>query len=273
MAVRRRKLHPAAFFFVPHPMHLLYLDDSGSAKNPDETYLVLGGISVFEAQADYLSQRLEDLAHQIQPADPRALEFHASEIFRGKVEPWKSMRKDERRAVIRQVLQVFADSYDTARAFACAVKKSDFATQDPMELAFEDLCSRFDLFLGRLRQEGNRQRGLIILDESSHETTLLGMAKNFRSIGTRWGVIGQLADTPLFATSTSSRLIQIADHVAYAVFRRYNSGDTSYFDVVAHRFDSHDGVIHGLSHKTRSDRNCMCPSCISRRSREETKTS
>ena len=259
---------PGCIFFALLPMHLLYLDDSGSARNANEAYLVLGGISVYEAQAYHLSQGLEELALQIQPSDPQGLEFHASVIYNGNGEPWKSMPKEERRAVIRQVLKVFADSYESARAFACAVKKADFVAQDPMELAFEDLCSRFDLYLARLRQEGNRQRGLIILDETSHETTLLDMAKNFRAIGTRWGVIGQLADTPLFATSTSSRLIQIADHVAYAVFRRYSVGDSSYFDVFAHRFDASDGVIHGLSHKTRSDPNCMCPSCISRRGRE-----
>jgi len=260
---------PGCIFFGTPSMHLLYLDDSGSAKNSAETYLVLGGISIYEAQADYLSQRLEELALQIQPGDPHSVEFHASEIFAGRIEPWKSMRKEERRAVISQVLKIFADSYDTARAFACAVKKLDFPGRDPMELAFEDLCSRFDRFLARLRQEGNRQRGLIILDESSYQTTLLGMAKNFRTIGTRWGVIRQLADTPLFAASTSSRLVQIADHIAYAVFRRYGAGDTSYFDVFAHRFDSHEGILHGLSHKTQSDRGCMCPACVTRRSREE----
>src|SRR5439155_16754680 len=30
------------FFAIIPPMHLLYLDDSGSANNPDEEYLVLG---------------------------------------------------------------------------------------------------------------------------------------------------------------------------------------------------------------------------------------
>ena len=147
------------------------------------------------------------------------------------------------------------------------MKKADYPTRDPVELAFEDLCSRFDQFLGRLQRQGNRQRGLIILDESSYETSLLGMAKNFRAIGTRWGVLRQLADTPLFAASTSSRLIQIADHVAYSIFRRYNSGDISYMDIFAHRFDAEEGVVHGLSHKTLTDPNCMCPSCISRRNR------
>lgn len=43
-------------------MHLLYLDDSGSAGNPTEEYLVLGGVSVFEAQADWITLELDKLA-------------------------------------------------------------------------------------------------------------------------------------------------------------------------------------------------------------------
>ena len=39
-------------------MHLLYLDDAGSAANKDESYLILGGVSVFEAQADWLRSGL-----------------------------------------------------------------------------------------------------------------------------------------------------------------------------------------------------------------------
>lgn len=250
-------------------MHLLYLDDSGSENNANENYLVLAGISVYEAQADYLSQKLHELALQIKPSDPHSVEFHASEIYAGKTEPWKSMKKEERRGVIKQVLKEFATSYETANAFACAVRKADFPQSNPMELAFEDLCSRFDRFLSNLQQEGNRQRGLIILDETSHETILLALAKNFRSVGTKWGNIRQLADTPLFAASTSSRLIQIADHVAYATFRRYEGGDTSYFDIFVHRFYAHNGIVHGLCHKTMTDFNCMCPACLSRRNRDK----
>ena len=134
-----------------------------------------------------------------------------------------------------------------------------------MELAFEDLCSRFDRYLGRLRGEGERQRGLVILDESAHETTLQRMAREFRTLGTRWGVIRNLADTPLFVDSRASRVVQLADHVAYAVFRRYNSHDAQYFDVMAPKFDSSEGVVHGLSHKQMVDPNCMCIACVSRR--------
>jgi hypothetical protein len=36
-------------------MYLLYLDDAGSPGNVSEEYFVLGGICVYEAQADWFT--------------------------------------------------------------------------------------------------------------------------------------------------------------------------------------------------------------------------
>lgn len=53
------------------------------------------------------------------------------------------MTPEEARGVIKSVLRILSESYETARAFACAVHKDSYPEKDPMELAFEDLCSRF----------------------------------------------------------------------------------------------------------------------------------
>ena len=136
-----------------------------------------------------------------------------------------------------------------------------------MEIAFEDLCKRFDLFLERINanQDSDSQRGLLILDKTTYETTLQQLALKFRTLGTDWGVIQNIADTPLFVNSQASRVIQLADHVAYSVFRLYQASDTQYFNVIASRFDSEEGKIHGLVHKERDNPTCMCIACYSRR--------
>ena len=246
-------------------MLLLYLDYAASAANPNEDYLVLGGVSVYEAQAHWVTQQLDALAESIEASAPHSVEFHASEIFARRSAPWRGMQRSEARGVIKAVLRVLNEAYESARAFACAVHKASYPERDPMEMAFEDLCSRFDLYLNRLRADGDRQRGILILDESAHETTLQKMAREFRILGTRWGVIRNLAETPLFVDSRASRLVQLADHVAYAVFRRYNAHDAQYFDIIASQFDACDGVLHGLAHKIISDQPCMCPACSTRR--------
>jgi hypothetical protein len=246
-------------------VHLLYLDDSGSAENSGEDYFVLGGISLFEAQADWVTRQLDKLAESIDPQHPQEIEFHASEVFSGRSHPWDRLSSQERRGVIKAVLAVLAESYESAKVFGCAVHKASFPGQDPVELAFEDLCSRFDRYLTRLRGAGDRQRGLLILDDSAYETSLQRLATNFRVLGTRWGGIHNLAEAPLFIDSRVSRAVQLADHVAYAIFRRYNAGDTSYFDIIAAKFDIADGVVHGLAHKHNNKSQCMCLACASRR--------
>lgn len=167
-------------------MYLLYLDDSGSARNANEEYLVLGGISIFERQISWLSREIDNLAKRIDPVNPDGVEFHASAIWSGNGAPWKGMGKDERRAHLYDLLQILAQSHDTTRAFACAVHKPSFPNEDPMERAFEELCSRFDLQLKRFYANENPQRGLVVLDESSYETSLQGLARDFRTLGTRW---------------------------------------------------------------------------------------
>ncbi|MDS3859277.1 DUF3800 domain-containing protein [Thermosynechococcaceae cyanobacterium BACA0444] len=246
-------------------MHLLYLDDSGSAANRNEEYFVLAGVSVFEAQTSWFTQELDRLAQSIDAGNPGQIEFHASEIFSRKKSPWNSMSREDAQGVIKAVLQVLARSYDSARVFACAVHKDSFPDRDPVEMAFEDLCSRFNLYLSRLRALGDRQQGLLILDKSTYETPLQRLARDFQTLGTQWGVIRNLADTPFFVDSHASRLVQLADHVAYSIFRRYNARDTQYFDIFASKFDSADGVVHGLAHKQMVDQSCMCPACLSRR--------
>ena len=100
-------------------MRLLYLDDAGSAGNASEQYLVLGGVSVFEAQSHWVTRELDKLAESIQPEDPHGVEFHASEVFSRRRQPWKRLTQQQARGTIKAVLDVLANAYDTARAFAC----------------------------------------------------------------------------------------------------------------------------------------------------------
>ena len=226
--------------------------------------MVLGGVSLFEAQSHFITQKLDELAEDIDPANPHGVEFHASECFARRTQPWKGLTQEDARGLIKSVLDVLAGAYDTARAFARVVHKASYPDRDPMKVAFEDLCKRFDRYLQHLRADGDTQRGLVILDKSTYETTLQQMSVEFRTIGTRWGTIRNLADTPLFVDSRASRPIQLADHVAHAVFRRYQSGDAQYLDRFAHKFHSEDGIVHGLAHKEPGNRRCMCIACLSR---------
>jgi Protein of unknown function (DUF3800) len=246
-------------------VYLLYLDDSGSVDNKQEQYLVLGGVCLFENQVHHVTTELDKIAASINPISPNEVEFHASEIFAARTSPWDKMKKrEERQEVIKSVLRVLANSYSTARAFATVVHKGSVGSRHPMEVAFEDICTRFDLFLER---PGVEARGLVILDESTHATRLVELSQQFRKLGTQWKrSIRNIVDAPLFVSSRSFRCVQLADHVAYSVFRRFEAKDANYFDVFAHRFDSVDHVFHGLRHfETGVASTCTCPACATRR--------
>jgi len=246
-------------------MHLLYLDDSGSVSTTSEEYVVLGGISVFESTAYHISSELDKLAETIDPSNPSGIEFHASEIYSRRTAPWNKMTPDEARGIIKAVLRIIANSNNSTNLFATAVHKASYPAEDGLKMAFEDMCQRYDWYLSKYSFEGERQKGLLILDQSSYETILQDLAKNFRKSGTQWGKIKHLADVPFFVNSKASRIIQLADHIAYAVFRKYNAYDTQYFDIIASKFYQSDNIVHGLTHKQKINHTCMCQACFSRR--------
>jgi hypothetical protein len=248
-------------------MYLLYLDDSGSPANKNEKYFVLGGFIVHEKNLFWINQRLDELAKKYQENLTTVIEFHASAISGGRDMPWNNIKnKAIRFDILKDMLSIAADTRNDLRILACAVEKNSSPKLDPVERSFEDLCSRFNIFLKRKHAENNEMtNGLIILDESSYETTLQGLSKNFRTLGNKWGITtNNIQEVPLFVNSKASRGIQLADHIAYSVFRRYEHDDLSYFNIIEGNLDADNEKIHGLCHIT-SNQTCTCPYCIQRK--------
>jgi hypothetical protein len=245
-------------------MYLLYLDDSGSVGNRDDKHVILAGLAIHERRGHWLSKSLNELAQDLWPDSPHTLEFRGADMRSGK-KHWRGLGKDQRASAYRHALALLAESPpDGVRLFGIAVHKAACSPEDPMEYAFEQITSRFDHFLGRLHKRGNTQRGLIILDKSSYETSLQGLAKDFAIDGHRWGNLHNIAEVPLFVDSTATRLIQFADLVAYALRRYYEAGDAELFDIIRTRFDSEGGVVHGLMHRKPQTERCECHYCRGR---------
>lgn len=233
-------------------MHLLYLDESGSASDPNQQYFVLAGVSVFEREAHWVEQQLNDVARRFAAENPYSVELHGSPMRSGNGS-WRRHAKDDRIQAIKDALQAgVADrAYKSVRLFGAVIKKSAVAGQDPVELAFEQLTSRYDMFLKRLFIKHNdAQRGLILLDKSSTENRIQTLAREFKYEGHSWGRTKNYAEVPVFLDSKASRLIQLADLVSFALFRFYEHNDNSFYDIVKHCFDSEGGVEHGLFVRT-----------------------
>jgi hypothetical protein len=251
-------------------MHLLYVDESGGDDaNAKDQYFVLGGISAFERVPYHFCAEVEEIQHQVFPTVTDPIEFRASAIWSGNGEPWTSMPRTDRMNLMRRIYRLLARGTTGIALFGVALHKADFPKAVPIQRTSEELAGHFDAYLTGLEIADNnneKQRGLMIFDKSRHEKTVQGLMNQYRTTGARFGTIKHLAEVPLFSDSKITRMLQMADFIAYAIYRRYESQDAQFFDMLLPRFHQQTGVIHGLMHLDTNYRECYCPACLSRRS-------
>ena len=244
-------------------MYIIYLDESGTH---DARHFVLAGLAVFERETYFLAQELEGLQRQYFPDHRSPINLHASELGASDITvkpPFDELSADKRIELLRAVYPIIAAS--RCRLFGIVIEKA-LISNNQYERGFEEIVSRFDQMLGRFYLQNDQQRGLIVVAESSYKENLELLARQIAEQGHRWGETRNLADIPYFAPAGSTRLLQLADFVSNAIFRRYEYQDARAFDVIMPRFDQEGDRIHGLVHLTANRLNCYCPACLSRRS-------
>ena len=207
-------------------MHLLYLDDSGSVPDPRQKYFIIAEFSTFERQSYWLANGLDNVIAKHSTYVPPEIELHGFPMLQGANE-WKGIPQHIRLEILTESLGVLANSLYSNRVFGVAVLKAK-SPKDPVEFCFEQLCNRFDRYLRRLHLRGDTQRGLNLFDKHAKERSIQNLATDFRQIGHSWGVVTNLADVPVFMDSKASRLIQLADLVAYSMFRHFERGDSRF---------------------------------------------
>ncbi|MBI2866459.1 MAG: DUF3800 domain-containing protein [Chloroflexi bacterium] len=257
-------------------MYILYLDESGT--HGEANYFVLGGLAVFEREIYWFSQDLDNLQNEYFPDILEPVFFHAARLNVREGEeveaPWNRLGAQQRRQLKTRVYDVIGNRKGIL--FGCAVERRfyDLRKEDPYERAFEDLISRFDMFLSRMNRlavnEGREeQRGLVVLAQSSYQKTIALLGQRLHGHGTRWGSLHNVTDVPLFAPARDTRLLQYADFISNAIYGRYSAGLTRDFDLIAGKFDQDGNVLHGLAHLSMNS-SCACIACFSRRSRQPT---
>ncbi len=239
---------------------------SGNVGKRDERFLIMAGVAVFETAVYHVIEEIDGIMRRYLPGrDIGAYELHANAMFAGRKE-WRRVPRQSREELAEAVLHVLrGPSANNLRIFGMAIEKHAVSPEDPVEHAYEQLCDRFDQFLRRRYvQWRDRQRGLLIVDKSRYEETLQALAHEYRQRGTRWGSLRNLAEVPLFVDSRASRLLQLADLVSYALWRRYERNDPGLMRPILRCFDQAGGILHGLYHKKQPGVSCDCPACVSR---------
>ncbi|OOF05384.1 DUF3800 domain-containing protein [Salinivibrio sp. MA607] len=225
-------------------MFLLYADESGTPGGSDQKHFVLAGFSVFESSAHWLSLELDKIAATFNPQDPHSVELHGAPMLAGRGF-WRKFDKELRLEAIKKALNLIDGR--KFRIFASVVRKSAISPNDPVHYTFQQIVTRFDHFLARQHVHfNNTQRGLILFDKSSKEAPIQALAKAFKLDGHEWGRLRNMAEVPAFIDSEAARLIQLADLIAYALFRHYEKEDSQFFDLIERKFDYFGGVQHGL---------------------------
>lgn len=225
-------------------LFLLYADESGTPSGTDQAHFILAGVSVFERRAHWLSLELDKIAARFSPSDPQSVELHGNPMFAGR-NFWRKFSKQDRFNAIKDALALIDGRQ--YRVFASVVNKASISPEDPVRSTFQQLITRFDYFLSREHVHfQNTHRGLVIFDKTSKEGPIQALAHDFKTDGHDWGNLRNMAEVPAFIDSGATRLIQLADLVAYALFRKYERGDEQFSSVIDKKFDYFGGVQHGL---------------------------
>lgn len=267
-------------------MYLLFVDESGTHPGPHP--FVLGAMAIHEDDAAQLQKQLDQIVIEKLGRVPPNLdeyEVHASEMRNAKkpkvgASPqkqsiWANVDRSVRLSILDAVyakLTAFTPSNPNLPTvlFGVAVERDFHADWSPVERerwAYEVLLGKFDVMLKMLRvQRKLPNRGLVIHDRRVvAERDIQGWTAAWRSTAERIGQLRNLADVPLFGDSRATRLLQVADVVSYAVFRRYNRQalNSDYFDAIWPAFHTEADVVHGAVHYTPSygDGSCDCEPC------------
>lgn len=220
------------FSFESKTVYLLYLDESGHPHDPGTQFFVLAGIAVFERSTHWLESRINPIAERFNPQEPSAIEFHGSPMHSAK-DDWAGIAPADRVQAVVDVLSLLGNPQLQLRVFASVIEKSTMPQDQILERSFEAVAHQFDEYLADFwfrRREA--QRGLVICDKASYEQKLQALSSLFKHQGHTLGRLRNFAEVPLFLDSKASRLIQMADLVAYWIFRYYQSKDARGFQLI-----------------------------------------
>lgn len=249
-------------------MYVCYVDESGDPGKNGSTYLLLGAIAIFEGRWRNVREDLDQLILKyFPPPGARPPEIHLADVRRGKA-PYRGMTAAQKSAMIADLCQVAANNLATElRFFTVIAHKPTWFAANPGRTGddlysdlFEDLSSRFDLFLRHRYAEGAPNKGIIIADPHKPDLSKALKAKHgtFQQSGTRWGRVYNLIETVFFLPSHESPGLQLADLCSYGVWRLLTANDPSIAIQISALFDRESlssgrdpGKWHGVKCLTR----------------------
>ena len=254
-------------------MHLVYVDESGDdgfsksglykhSETPSP-FFTRTAVIVHDWKWQSIVNAIK--AFRIKYSIPASEEIHATEILNGRSKSYSSpgrrtshinfygqkwpKRSDRKNLLLDLCQSIVALDLSFVGVVIDKLKidmsKSNFR-KIPKDFSWELLIERINYFLSEARDK----RGMMISDatERNMEKYHRAYAKALFASSLHIKEF-HFIETLLFEPSDSSDLLQISDVVAYAIGRKFNSNDDSFFDVLEPKFLKRDGILTGMGLK------------------------
>ena len=245
-------------------MYLLYADESGDLTSPQSNVLVIGGVAIHEDAVRPFAGEVNNAINRYAGKTlGRSLEIHGAPMRTGRRE-WSPVSGSKRHGLAHAVLRL-VDAWEhkntgsEIQPFAVVIDRG--FSQAPVETSYGEFLYMFDSYLRERRRAGDPHNGILIADRSRYERTLEAWVQLARARVSRPQNdprrLYALAEAPFFMDSKLTRHMQVADLVAYSLYRGYNAGDWSWANTLMPALLPNPVRLLHLT----SDAECGCAAC------------
>ncbi len=229
-----------------------FIDESGKPTKKEKTPFVVSALIIEDDDIVRIRREIHDLKTCIiSNIDPQA-EIHAKDIVHGK-RYYRSVRMEDRKRLFDALCNYIA-SLNCTIISVVIVKKSVLESRESDRVIREEIEKRaYSLLLERLviylnkRGKGNEVMLLVIdetdvgHDKSIKEKILEEISKGIYT--SRYPSSRRVFKIPLFYPSIEMTPLQLADIVAYTIFKKYSKPRSAvfdfnnYFNIIKEKFD------------------------------------
>lgn len=256
-------------------MYLLYLDESGVSNSWDkQKSFVIAGVAVHEGKIYELSNQIDILQKKYFPRISIPIEFHAHDIRQVK-HHFRNVEPETRTEILKKIYSVIGNcNFPDLIVFATTI---DITAVDDetkvLKKVFEDVCEKFNSFLmHQFKYKQKPSKGLLLIDKNREEI-YRHLVNEFKK-KTSHGYLGNIVDIPYFARCNQTRMLQLADFVASAVFQYYEHNDDTYLKSISPCIyqglpDWKPKFSLGFAHIIDDFKKCNCLVCSERKKRKK----
>ena len=212
-------------------MFICYLDEAGNTgyklDDPDQPVHLIAAVMVREDRVRDMTKRLDELSQQA-PTHYHLTEYHGYELFHGKG-PWKGIYPRQRIDEYAKALSVLDDV--EANVVHASINKPRLAARsytnpNPHAFALQFLAEKIERWIKS--QKGLLEQRVLLVADQNHEQEeySIDLIREMQAIGGPVGsglgldvTLDHFVDSVYFDRSDRNRGIQLADLVAYLIYR------------------------------------------------------